>query len=66
MGLKNEIIEKKDQLRGMIYELLEQGINMVEDARSLEKIKTLILKKSNTILTSGEVREAIITDFSLV
>ena len=66
MELKKEIIEKKDQLRGIIYELLGQGIHMVEDARSLEKVKALILRRVNTILTSGEVSEAIITDFSLV
>jgi len=66
MELKKEIIEKKDQLRGIIYELLGQGIHTVEDARSLEKLKALILRRANTELTSGEVREAIITDFSLV
>jgi len=66
MELKKEIIEKKDQLRGVIYELLSQEIHTVEDARSLEKLKALILKKANNILTSGEVHEAIITDFSLV
>ncbi|MEA1945799.1 MAG: flagellar basal body-associated FliL family protein [Thermodesulfobacteriota bacterium] len=66
MGLKKEIIEKKDQLRGIIYDLLGQGIHTVEDARSLEKLKALILRRVNTVLTSGEVREAIITDFLLV
>jgi flagellar basal body-associated protein FliL len=66
MELKKEIIEKKDQLRGIIYELLGQGIHTAEDARSLEKVKALILRRVNTILTSGEVSEAIITDFSLV
>jgi len=66
MELKKEIIEKKDQLRGIIYELLGQGIHTAEDARSLEKVKALILRRVNKILTSGEVSEAIITDFSLV
>jgi flagellar basal body-associated protein FliL len=66
MELKKEIIEKKDQIRGVIYELLGQGIHKVEDVRSLEKVKALILKRANTVLTSGEVRDAIITDFSLV
>jgi flagellar basal body-associated protein FliL len=66
MELKKEIIEKKDQLRGVIYELLSQEIHTVDDARSLEELKALILKKANNILTSGEVHEAIITEFSLV
>ena len=66
MELKKEIIENKEQLRGMIYELLGQGIQTVEDARSLEKVKKLILDRANAVLTSGEVYEAIITDFSLI
>jgi flagellar basal body-associated protein FliL len=67
MELKREIIEKKDQLRGIIYDILEQGIHRVEeDADSLEKLKALIIRRVNTVLTSGEVREAIITNFLLV
>jgi flagellar basal body-associated protein FliL len=66
MELKGEIIEKKDQLRGIIYDILEQGIHRVEDADSLEKLKALIIRRANTVLTSGEVREAIITNFLLV
>lgn len=66
MELKGEIIEKKDQLRGIIYDILEQGIHRVDDADSLEKLKALIIRRANTVLTSGEVREAIITNFLLV
>ena len=64
--LKEEIIEKKDQLRGIIYDLLRQGIHTVEDVHSLEKLKALIIKRANTVLTSGKVREAIIINFLLV
>ena len=64
--LKGEIIEKKDQLRGIIYDILEQEIHRVKDADSLEKLKALIIKRANTALTSGEVLEVIITDFLLV
>jgi len=64
--LKGEIIEKKDQLRGIIYDILEQEIHRVEDADALDKLKTLIIKRTNTVLTSGEVREAFITNFLLV
>jgi flagellar basal body-associated protein FliL len=64
--LKGEIVEKKEQLRGIIYDILEQEIHRVEDADALEKLKTLIIKRANTVLTSGEVREAFITNFMLV
>jgi flagellar basal body-associated protein FliL len=63
---KGEIVEKKEQLRGIIYDILEQEIHRVEDADELEKLKTLIIKRTNTVLTSGEVREVFITDFMLV
>jgi flagellar basal body-associated protein FliL len=64
--LKGEIVEKKDQLRGIIYDILEQEILRVEDAGALDNLKTLIIKRANTVLTSGEVREAFITNFLLV
>jgi flagellar basal body-associated protein FliL len=64
--LKGEIVEKKEQLRGIIYDILEQEIHRVEDADALEKLKTLIIRRTNTVLTSGEVREVFITNFMLV
>lgn len=64
--LKGEIVEKKEQLRGIIYDILEQEIHRVEDADALEKLKTLIIRRTNTVLTSGEVREAFITNFMVV
>ncbi len=66
MRLKGEIVEKNEQLRGIIYDILEQEIHRVEDADALEKLKTLIIKRTNTVLTSGEVREVFITNFILV
>lgn len=64
--LKGEIVEKKVQLRGIIYDVLEQEIHRVEDADALEKLKTLIIRRVNAVLTSGEVRETFITNFMLV
>ena len=64
--LKEEIVEKKDQLRGIIYDILEQEIHRVEDANALDKLKALIISRSNAVLTSGEVREAFITNFVVV
>ena len=66
MRLKGEIGEKNEQLRGIIYDILEQEIHRLEDADALEKLKTLIIKRTNTVLTSGEVREVFITNFILV
>jgi flagellar basal body-associated protein FliL len=64
--LKGEIGEKKDQLRGIIYDILEQEISRVEDANALDKLKALIISRTNTVLTSGEVREAFIINFLVV
>ena len=64
--LKGEIGEKKDQLRGIIYDILEQEIHRVEDANALDKLKALIISRTNTVLTSGEVREAFIINFLVV
>ena len=66
MTLKEEIGEKKEQIRGIIYDILEQEIHRVEDTDALEKLKTLIIIRTNTVLISGEVREVFIINFMVV
>ena len=61
--LMGEMLEKKDQLRGIIYDILGEEINKVKDAPSIQKLKELIIRGVNKVLTAGEVSEAIITDF---
>ena len=61
--LMGEMLEKKDQLRGIIYDILGEEINKVKDAPSIQKLKELIIRGVNKVLAAGEVSEAIITDF---
>lgn len=61
--LMEEMLEKKGQLRGIIYDILGEEINKVKDAPSIQKLKELIIRGVNKVLTAGEVSEAIITDF---
>jgi len=64
--LVEEIIKKKEQLRGIIFDVLVQGIDKIEDAQSLKKLRELIARRANTVLFSGKVGEAIIIDFTIV
>ena len=66
VGLVEEIIKKKEQLRGIIFDVLVQGIDKIEDAHSLKKLRELIVRRANTVLFSGKVSEAIIIDFVIV
>lgn len=61
--LMKEMLGKKDQLRGIIYDILAEEINKVKDAPSIQKLKELIIRGVNKVLIAGEVSEAIITDF---
>ncbi|MCK5570975.1 MAG: flagellar basal body-associated FliL family protein [Spirochaetes bacterium] len=61
--LMEEMLEKKGQLRGIIYDILGEEINKVKDAPSIQKLKELIIRGVNKVLAAGEVSEAIITDF---
>jgi flagellar basal body-associated protein FliL len=60
--LMEEMLGKKNQLRGIIYDILGEEIDNVEDVPSLQKLKELIIRGTNKVLTAGEVSEAIITN----
>lgn len=64
--LKDEMIEKNNQLRGIIYNILSQNINILENVSSLTNLKRFIINGVNGVLRAGKVNEAIITDFSTV
>ena len=60
--LEMEIIRKKDQLRGMIYDILKKEINSSEEFpllnEALENIKGNIIRRVNEIVVNGKVNEA--------
>ena len=64
--LMEEMKENKEQLRGIIYDILREEINKIKEFPSLEQIKECIKKGVNGVLSEGEVNEVIITDFLVV
>jgi len=64
--LMDEMIEKNNWIRGVIYNILNDNIYVLENVSSLMKLKQFIIDGVNNILTSGKVDKAIITDFSTV
>lgn len=64
--LRREMIRKKTELRGVIYDILRENKDKIEEAPALDKLKERILKRVNRILSSGEVEEVYITHFSAV
>jgi flagellar basal body-associated protein FliL len=64
--LMDEMNKKNSLIRGIIYSILSQNIKLLTSVSSLEKLKELIIHSVNGVLTSGKVREPIITDFSTV
>ncbi|MEJ2656872.1 MAG: flagellar basal body-associated FliL family protein, partial [Desulfobacterales bacterium] len=64
--IMDEMIEKNTRIRGIIYSILGNNINILKNVSSLKKLKELITNGVNGILKDGKVNEAIITDFSTV
>jgi len=64
--LRREIIAKKEQLRGSMYDILRKEINRIEEIPPLEKIKGFLSKRVNMALSAGKVNEIYITKFLAV
>jgi flagellar basal body-associated protein FliL len=64
--LMREMIEKKGELRGIIYDILRQEINKLKEVPSLEELKGFIIRGVNTALSAGKVNEVYITKFLAV
>ncbi len=64
--LEREMIEKKDQLRGIIYDVLIEEINRVKDFPSLERLNKFIIREVNGTLSAGKIIEASVKDFLAV
>ena len=64
--LMDEMTEKNNWIRGIIYNILCDNIYVLENVSSLMRLKKFIINNVNDILTSGKVNEAIISDFSTV
>ena len=64
--LKREMIEKKGQLRGIIYDILREEIHKAKEIPSLKKLKEFIIRGVNIALSTGKVNEVYITKFLAV
>ena len=64
--LMDEMIEKNNWIRGIIYNILSDNIYVLENVSSLMKLKKSIISGVNKVLTAGKVDKAFITDFSTV
>jgi len=64
--LRQEIIAKKEQLRGIMYDILREEINRIEEIPPLEKIKEFLTRRVNMALSAGKVNEVYITKFLAV
>ncbi len=64
--LKREMMEKKDQLRGIIYDILREEIHKAKEIPSLKKLKEFIIRGVNIALSTGKVNEVYITKFLAV
>jgi len=64
--LRREIIAKKEQLRGIMYDILREEINKTEEIPPLEKIKGFLTRRVNMALSGGKVNEIYITKFLAV
>ena len=64
--LKREMIEKKGQLRGIIYDMLREEIHKEKETPSLKKLKKCIIRAVNMTLSAGNVSEVYISKFLAV
>jgi len=64
--IMGEMIEKKGELRGIIYDILREEINKAKEIPPLKELKKFVIRGLNTALSTGKVSEVYITKFLLV
>jgi len=64
--LRREITAKKQQLRGIMYTILREEINKIQEIPPLKKIKGFLIRRVNMALSAGKVNEVYITKFLAV
>ena len=60
--LRLEMLEKREKLRGIIYEIMRHEINRVNQYPSLKKLKQIIVKGVNEVISNGKIHEIFVTD----
>lgn len=68
--LEIEMMRKKGQIRGIIYDILIKEINNSEELpmpkERFDKIKGFIILRTNEVVTNGRINEAYLRDFLAV
>lgn len=64
--LRQEMIEKKELLRGIMYHILRKEINRREEIPPIEKVKEFLKRSVNVALSAGKVTKISITKFLAV
>ena len=64
--LAEEMTAKRDLLRGIIYDLLQEKVNKTGKLPPLDKLKKYIVEGVNNALSTGKVKEAYVVDFLAV
>jgi flagellar basal body-associated protein FliL len=64
--IMGEMIEKKGELRGIIYDILREEINKTEKVPSMPELKGFIVRGVNAALSAGKVNEIYITKYLAV
>jgi flagellar basal body-associated protein FliL len=64
--LRGELIEKKEQVRGIIYDTLREEINNRREIPSIEEIKGVIIRRVNSAISTGKINDIYITQFLAV
>jgi flagellar basal body-associated protein FliL len=61
--LKQEMVRSKDQLRGIIYDIVKSKVNESKEVPSLRILKEFITIGVNQRLLNGQINDIYITDF---
>ncbi len=60
--LRREMLEKREKLRGIIYEIMRLEINRVNQFPSLKKLKQIIVRGVNEVISNGKIHAVFVTD----
>jgi len=64
--LRGEMVREKYRLRGIIYDMLTEEVNGLEEVPRIEKLKKCIIKAVNKAVSMGKINDAYITDLLAV
>lgn len=65
-AIRNEVAEKRNMLRGTIYELINRQAQNPGWEPSLQQLKYLIREGINEKLSAGKIRELFITEYLVI